>query len=294
MAAARSLSTEVNEDAELAALSDGAARLYLQAIALADDHGNLPLDPEWMRARIFWRSTKDTAAVARLIEEIAGTPLWQIYEEKGRQYAHYRSWQKHQRIQIPRRPKHPLPPGWTCVEVAMGRGSKWVSSPPQTESVTDANDRINGRINDPLNETATTINHPPSTPTSLLSKGSAEGEDSSPRVSVQDPTPVDELEPVFAAVPGGNAKRLCAAFRSLEAAKGRPTRWSALQVAQTAVAEFLSAASGNREFRDPGPYLSKIVTRLLSPGEMDKAQRAGSGSEDRTTIGAAKREVERW
>lgn len=120
----RTIKPEMLEDAMTAGLSDGAFRLFIGMILLADDAGRMPAAPTFLAGRVFWnaprtfdeRSAKprevspiDPERVRGLLAELANAHLIVAYTVRGQHYAQFRNWAKHQRIDKPGPPKYPGP-----------------------------------------------------------------------------------------------------------------------------------------------------------------------------------------
>lgn len=103
----RTLKPELLEDAKTAGLSDTAFRLFVSAILLADDYGNLRAEPGYLRGQIWWKR-EPSAAFDAALDELA--PLVALYEVNGQRYGHIRGWTKHQRVDRPGKPRCPPPP----------------------------------------------------------------------------------------------------------------------------------------------------------------------------------------
>ncbi len=103
----RTIKPELLEDAKTAGLSHIEFRLFVSAILMADDYGNLRATPHLICGTAFW-ATNDTptdveAAMTTLEEE----GLLRTYEMRGQLYAHVCGWNKHQRVDKPGKPRVP-------------------------------------------------------------------------------------------------------------------------------------------------------------------------------------------
>ncbi len=103
----RSIKPELLDDAVTAGLSHVAFRLFVAAIVLADDYGNLRLEPGWVRGQVFWAQDVPLADVAAALDELG--PLILGYEVNGQRYGSIRNWSKHQKVSHPGKPRVPGP-----------------------------------------------------------------------------------------------------------------------------------------------------------------------------------------
>ncbi len=110
MSRIRTIKPELIDDEVVAALSNGAFRLFVAAISIADDHGNFRAEPRHLFGRVFVcvpGATLLGAQEAR--DELSRVGLVDLYRVRGQTYAHLKGWEKHQRIDNKGRPKVPLP-----------------------------------------------------------------------------------------------------------------------------------------------------------------------------------------
>jgi hypothetical protein len=109
----RTIKPEMLEDARTAELSDGAFRLFIGMLLLSDDHGRLRADVRYLTGQVFWGapegSTTAREDVARARRELVDASIINVYAVRGQEYAHIRTFQKHQRIDKPSGPKCPGP-----------------------------------------------------------------------------------------------------------------------------------------------------------------------------------------
>lgn len=109
----RTIKPEMLEDARTAELSDGAFRLFVGAILLADDAGRLRADPRYLCGQVFWGapdgSTTTREQVAEARAELERAQILVVYSVRGQEYAVLRTFAKHQRIDRPSPPKCPGP-----------------------------------------------------------------------------------------------------------------------------------------------------------------------------------------
>lgn len=108
MARIRTLKPELLEDMRTASLSDAAFRLFVSAVLLADDHGNLRADERWLDGQIWW-ARGDSRKSAAALQEVSDCELACIYRVRGQVYMSIRGWTKHQRIDNAGKPRVPLP-----------------------------------------------------------------------------------------------------------------------------------------------------------------------------------------
>ena len=108
----RSIKPEILEDEEVAALSDGAWRLWVSLWTLADDEGRLRGSAEWILAQVFWskKLARTVEDVEKLLEELAGIRKIQRYVVNGQHYLKIVNWEIHQKIDHPTKSKLPPPP----------------------------------------------------------------------------------------------------------------------------------------------------------------------------------------
>lgn len=113
----RSIKPELIEDAVTAGLSDGAFRLFIGLILMADDYGSCRADPELLHGHVFWKRRRpcNGAEVAELLFELqeagkedGGEGLIQLYQVRGQTYARLLGWEKHQKVHHPGKPRMPL------------------------------------------------------------------------------------------------------------------------------------------------------------------------------------------
>ncbi len=103
----RSIKPEILEDEATAGLTSDAWRVFVSMFVIADDHGNLRADPDWLACQIFWKSKP-----SRDIRESLATlseKLVLFYSVGGQRYASIRNWKKHQRVDHPGKPAVPGP-----------------------------------------------------------------------------------------------------------------------------------------------------------------------------------------
>lgn len=109
----RSIKPEMLEDVRTAELSDGAFRLFIGSLLLADDEGRLRADVRYLAGQIFWGTpegstcTREQVASAR--RALVEASIMVLYTVRGQEYALLRTFKKHQKIDRPSGPKCPGP-----------------------------------------------------------------------------------------------------------------------------------------------------------------------------------------
>lgn len=106
----RSIKPEMLEDERVASLTDRSFRLFVSAILLADDHGNLRTSAAYLRGAIWWaKDDVSSADVDAALAELCAAELLIPYTVRGQAYAYIRSWKKHQRVDNAGKPRVPGP-----------------------------------------------------------------------------------------------------------------------------------------------------------------------------------------
>lgn len=105
----RSIKPEILEDSKVAALTHLEYRLFVGSWLLADDHGNLRGDPDYIRGQVVWSSRESRESVAKALETLATVGLLTHYRVRGQSYYHVTNWDKHQRVDKPGKPRMPVP-----------------------------------------------------------------------------------------------------------------------------------------------------------------------------------------
>ena len=105
----RSIKPEILEDTKTASLTHLEYRVFVGSWLLADDHGNLRGDPDYVRGQIVWASRESRESVAKALESLARVSLLNKYVVRGQVYFHVAGWEKHQRVDKPGKPRMPLP-----------------------------------------------------------------------------------------------------------------------------------------------------------------------------------------
>jgi hypothetical protein len=105
----RSIKPEILDDTKTAFLSHLEYRLFVGSWIVADDHGNLRGEPEYLRGQIVWASSESRETVARALESLVRVGLLTPYTVRGQSYFHVTTWDKHQRIDKPSKAAMPGP-----------------------------------------------------------------------------------------------------------------------------------------------------------------------------------------
>lgn len=109
----RTIKPEMLEDVRTAELSDGAFRLFIGALLLADDEGRLRADVRYLTGQVFWGAPEDSTCsrdqVARARRELVEASILVLYTVRGQEYGLLRTFKKHQKIDRPSGPKCPGP-----------------------------------------------------------------------------------------------------------------------------------------------------------------------------------------
>ena len=112
MARIRSVKPEYWDDRKLAKRTSRDARLlYIALWNLADEHGRLNGDPQWIKGQVFsYDDDLDAGAVAKLLDELARPAVGAVmpYEVDGDPYLFLPKLAKHQRLE-PDKVKSRLP-----------------------------------------------------------------------------------------------------------------------------------------------------------------------------------------
>lgn len=104
----RSVKPEWLEDELLLECSDAARVLSIALILEADDYGNGRAGITGLAGRVFPGKPRETLANA--LEELRKIRYVLLYELDGQRYFSVRTWDKHQRVDKPGKPKVPGPP----------------------------------------------------------------------------------------------------------------------------------------------------------------------------------------
>lgn len=103
----RSIKPELLEDGKTARLGHLEWRLFVSMIVIADDHGNLRGDPDYVRSTALWASRESAATVAKALETLARLSLVVPYRAREQDYLHISGWEKHQKVDHPSKPRMP-------------------------------------------------------------------------------------------------------------------------------------------------------------------------------------------
>lgn len=110
MARIRTLKPEILEDEKTSALSSGAWRLFVSVIVLADNHGRLRANPQWLFGQVFWSAPGESLTKLKTyLEELTSVGLVSTYVVSGQPYMTITNWAKHQRIDTAGAPRCPGP-----------------------------------------------------------------------------------------------------------------------------------------------------------------------------------------
>jgi len=104
----RSVKPEWLEDELLALASDAARVLTIGLMLQADDYGNGRANPILLAGQVF--PGKVLEHTANALAELVTIRFVSLYEVDGQRYFHIRSWEKHQRVDKPGKPRVPPPP----------------------------------------------------------------------------------------------------------------------------------------------------------------------------------------
>lgn len=105
----RTVKPELLEDERTSSLSDAGFRLFVGAILLADDYGNLRANPAYLMGAVGASAGWDVAKAAEVSSELQRADLLTVYSIRGQRYAAIRGWDKHQRVDKPGKPRCPGP-----------------------------------------------------------------------------------------------------------------------------------------------------------------------------------------
>jgi hypothetical protein len=133
----RTLKPEMLEDAVVAGLSDGAFRLFVSMILMADDYGNFHAHPRQLAGKAFWDdacpSRDSREGVATMLETLANASLLVRYRVRGQEYAHLAGWEKHQRVDRPGKPRVPKPTDADAIPFAALRDPRETTAAPSRD-----------------------------------------------------------------------------------------------------------------------------------------------------------------
>jgi hypothetical protein len=149
----RTLKPEILDDSKCAALSHLEYRLFVGSILIADDHGNLRGDPDYIRGQIVWGSRESRETVASALETLARVSLLVPYTVRGQLYLHVAGWAKHQKVDKPSKPRMPGPDEDDCH-----------SNSTPTEHSRDSRETLASNSRDPRESLAPDLRPPTSDP----------------------------------------------------------------------------------------------------------------------------------
>lgn len=129
----RTIKPEILDDPVTAGLTHEAYRLFIGAIVTADDHGNLRADYDFISSHVFKDERRKITRRRwlEILDELTTVPpesskaLWVLYKRNGQLYAHFTTWNKHQRVDNAAKPLVPIPPGSATVMRRVGSGKKY-------------------------------------------------------------------------------------------------------------------------------------------------------------------------
>jgi hypothetical protein len=101
----RTIKPEWLEDELLALASSDARVLSIAVILRADDYGNGRANPVMMSGDVFPGKVPET--LAKALEELARLRYLILYEVDGQHYYHIRTWDQHQKVDKPGKPRVP-------------------------------------------------------------------------------------------------------------------------------------------------------------------------------------------
>lgn len=104
----RSIKPEILEDEKTAGLTHLEWRLFVSLWLIADDHGNLRGEPNYVLGQCLWSSRESRETVERALETLAELALVTPYTVRGQSYLAITNWDKHQRIDHKGKPRMPL------------------------------------------------------------------------------------------------------------------------------------------------------------------------------------------
>lgn len=106
MARIRTIKPEFWTDEKVVECSPNARLLFIGILNFADDNGNVERSGRQHKMRIF---PADDIDVEPLVGELIDSGLIREYEAEGGKYLHIKGFAKHQKIEKPSKPRHPLP-----------------------------------------------------------------------------------------------------------------------------------------------------------------------------------------
>jgi len=107
----RSIKPEWLDSEKMVELSDQARLASVALLALADDWGNCPGNPQQVAARIWPLAEDRLERMTTALKELEQAGYLTPYQVNGRSYIHIQGWFEHQKVDKPGRPRFPFPPG---------------------------------------------------------------------------------------------------------------------------------------------------------------------------------------
>lgn len=106
----RTIKPEILDDEKTAHLSHLEWRLFVSLWMIADDYGNLRADPSYVRGQALW-GTPDTTleSVGDALDRLARVRLVTKYRVRDQMYLHITTWDRHQKVDKPGKPRMPGP-----------------------------------------------------------------------------------------------------------------------------------------------------------------------------------------
>ena len=105
----RTLTPEMIEDTTTASLSHLEWRLFVSLILLADDYGNLRAETAYLRGQALWACETPLDDVQNALNKLARVQLTTTYRVRGQNYLHLTTWDRHQKVDKPGKPRMPGP-----------------------------------------------------------------------------------------------------------------------------------------------------------------------------------------
>lgn len=113
----RSIKPEILEDERTARLSDTAWRMFVSLWLLADDHGALRAEPDYLAGQVLWGTGAGAPAVLSALAELGAAGLVLRYQVRAQNYVQIKNWLKHQRVDHPSKPRVPRHDDPTAIPV---------------------------------------------------------------------------------------------------------------------------------------------------------------------------------
>jgi hypothetical protein len=111
----RTIKPELAAWLPFAALTDGAARLFVMLYTLADDAGRCPASPSFIAGQVFYARQRSANVIGQLLAEIEEASLIRRYSTKGGTFLEVVGWSDkesptYQYIKRPHPQRYPAPP----------------------------------------------------------------------------------------------------------------------------------------------------------------------------------------